>query len=139
MRGMIDVVDISQAIVMSLQTDRQRRLRMRNSYLAVSVTLGAVALLVAGWLSLLVIGMGVDDSLNLWQFLWMFAAMIVGLIIGMGLGGWLWVLGARLTIGLTRVEAERLFFHNQPVIPGLDQYNRWCMKLVYFNNDGNHE
>jgi predicted permease len=122
---------------MSASTDPQRRLRLRNSYLAVAVTIGAVVLLVCGWLSLALIGSDLDESFYLdnpgalLKLMWMLAAMMFGLIIGMGLGGWLWVIGARLAAGLTREEAEGLFFHNQPIIPGIEQYNRWCMNRVF--------
>jgi hypothetical protein len=130
---------------MSAPIDSRRRRRLLNSYLAVAVAFGAIMLLVFGWLSLAMIGLDIDHEFHLdslgavFKLVWMVAAMMTGFVLGAGIGGWLWVLGAKLFAGLGREEAEALFFHNQPIIPGMEQYNHWCMKLVFPQDDGAHE
>jgi hypothetical protein len=124
-------------LAMSRAIDAQRRRRLRNSYLAAACLVGAIMLLTFGWLSLALIGLDIDHEFHLdsmgavLKLVWMLAAMMTGFVVGAGVGGWLWVLGAKLFAGLTRAEAESLFFHNQPIIPGIEPYNRWCMDRVF--------
>ncbi len=105
--------------------------KVRNSFLATSITL-AVIITLSGVFSLFwVLGMTGEEEISYGESFLLLVVILVLFTIGAAVGGWIWVFFGKLFFGLTYEKANNLFLKNQPYIPLITPYNEWCMKVVF--------
>lgn len=105
--------------------------KIRNSFLATSITVAVIITLTSTFGLFRLLGMTGEEEISYGEAFLLLVVILILFTIGAMMGGWVWVFFGRFFFGLTHEKATTLFLKNQPYIPLITPYNEWCMKVVF--------